>query len=130
MVIIVGIIIGFGIFVFLVGILKEVKSVGFLLVMWVLCGIYNILCVICYVELGIIIFEFGGEYIYIKRVFGDILVFICLWINFFLICFVGIVVFVLIFFLYILKFVFLDCDILEEGFALIVACIFCKYFYE
>lgn len=128
--IIVGIIIGSGIFVSPVGILKEVKSVGFSLVMWVLCGIYNTLCAICYAELGTTIPESGGEYIYIKRAFGDIPAFICLWINFLLICPVGIAASALIFSLYILKPVFPDCDIPEEGLALLAACIFCKYFYE
>ncbi|XP_034301774.1 large neutral amino acids transporter small subunit 1-like isoform X2 [Crassostrea angulata] len=123
--IIVGIIIGSGIFVSPVGILKEVKSVGFSLVMWVLCGIYNTLCAICYAELGTTIPESGGEYIYIKRAFGDIPAFICLWINFLLICPVGIAASALIFSLYILKPVFPDCDIPEEGLALIAACIFC-----
>ncbi|XP_048776008.1 large neutral amino acids transporter small subunit 1-like isoform X1 [Ostrea edulis] len=123
--IIVGIIIGSGIFVSPVGILKEVKSVGLSLVMWVLCGIYNTLCAICYAELGTTIPESGGEYIYIKRAFGKIPAFVCLWINFLLICPVGIAASALIFSLYILKPAFPDCDIPEEGLALLAACIFC-----
>ncbi|XP_061183883.1 large neutral amino acids transporter small subunit 1-like isoform X2 [Saccostrea echinata] len=123
--IIVGIIIGSGIFVSPVGILKETKSVGFSLVMWVVCGIYNTLCAICYAELGTTIPESGGEYVYIKRAFGEIPAFICLWINFLLICPVGIAASALIFSLYILKPMFPDCEIPEEALALLAACIFC-----
>lgn len=32
-----------------------------------------------YVELGIVIWKFGGEYSYIKEVLGDILVFLFVW---------------------------------------------------
>jgi L-type amino acid transporter 5 len=79
--IIVGIIIGSGIFVSPVGILKEVDSIGLSFVMWIVCGLYNALCAVCYAELGTSIPESGGEYIYIKRAFGDVPAFICLWIN-------------------------------------------------
>jgi amino acid transporter len=67
--IIVGIIIGSGIFVSPVGILKEVDSIGLSFVMWIVCGLYNALCAVCYAELGTSIPESGGEYIYIKRAF-------------------------------------------------------------
>ena len=122
--IIVGIIIGSGIFVSPVGILKEVDSIGLSFVMWIVCGLYNALCAVCYAELGTSIPESGGEYIYIKRAFGDVPAFICLWINFVLICPVGIAASALIFSLYILKPAFPDCDIPENGLALLATSIF------
>lgn len=127
--IIVGIIIGSGIFVSPVGILKEVDSIGLSFVMWIVCGLYNALCAVCYAELGTSIPESGGEYIYIKRAFGDVPAFICLWINFVLICPVGIAASALIFsmYLYILRPVFPDCDIPENGQALLVTSIFSKF---
>lgn len=126
--IIVGIIIGSGIFVSPVGILQNVKSVGLSLLMWAICGLYNMLCALCYAELGASIPESGGEYIYIKRAFGDFAGFVCLWINFLLVCPVGIAAASLIFTTYLLKPIFSDCDIPESGLRLISALIVSKYF--
>jgi len=125
--IIVGIIIGSGIFASPVGILKEVDSIGLSFVMWIVCGLYIALCAVCYAELGTSIPESGGEYIYIKRAFGDVPAFICLWMNFVLICPVGIAASALIFSMYILQPVFPDCDIPENGLALLATSIFSKF---
>lgn len=120
--IIVGIIIGSGIFVSPVGILIHVKSVGLSMVMWAICGLYNTLCALCYAELGASIPQSGGEYIYIKRAFGDYPAFLCLWINFVLICPVGVAALSLIASLYILQPIFPDCAVphLAERFIAIV----------
>ncbi|XP_005095780.1 large neutral amino acids transporter small subunit 1 [Aplysia californica] len=109
--IIVGIIIGSGIFVSPVGILMHTKSVGFSMIMWACCGLYNTLCALCYAELGASIPQSGGEYIYIRRAFGDYPAFVCLWINFLLICPVGIAALSLIASLYILQPIFPDCTV-------------------
>lgn len=108
--IIVGIIIGSGIFVSPVGILSNVKSVGMSCVMWAVCGVFSGLCALCYAELGACIPQSGGEYIYIKRAFGDFPAFLCLWINFIIICPVGIAASSLIFSTYILQPIFPDCE--------------------
>lgn len=122
--IIVGIIIGSGIFVSPVGILKEVDSIGLSFVMWIVCGLYNALCAVCYAELGTTIPESGGEYIYIYRAFGEVPAFCCLWINFILICPVGIAASALIFSMYILQPLFPDCNIPDNGLALLATSIF------
>ncbi|KAK3719842.1 hypothetical protein RRG08_040144 [Elysia crispata] len=120
--IIVGIIIGSGIFVSPVGILKHTRSVGLSLVMWAICGLYNTLCALCYAELGASMPESGGEYVYIKRAFGDFPAFVCLWIDFTLICPVGIAALSLIASLYILKPFFPGCEVpfIAERFLAIV----------
>ncbi|XP_076446940.1 large neutral amino acids transporter small subunit 1-like [Babylonia areolata] len=123
--IIVGIIIGSGIFVSPVGIMIHVKSVGMSLVMWGLCGLYNTLCALCYAELGASIPQSGGEYIYIKRAFGDYPAFMCLWINFLLIAPVGIAALSLIASLYILQPIFPDCMVpalAEKFIAVVIVC--------
>lgn len=123
--IIVGIIIGSGIFVSPVGILQNVHSVGLSLIMWAICGLYNMMCALCYAELGSTFPQSGGEYIYIKRAFGDFMGFVCLWINFVIICPVGIAAASLIFTTYLLKPLFpnQDCEIPGDGLQLISACI-------
>lgn len=108
--IIVGIIIGSGIFVSPVGILSNVKSVGMSCVMWAICGVFSGLCALCYAELGACIPQSGGEYIYIKRAFGDFPGFLCLWVNFIVISPVGIAASSLIFATYVLKPIFPDCE--------------------
>ena len=125
--IIVGIIIGSGIFVSPVGILMHTQSVGFSMIMWLVCGIYNTLCALCYAELGASIPQSGGEYIYIWRAFGDYPAFICLWINFLLICPVGIAALSLIASLYILQPIFPDCAVPVLAERFIAICLVCEY---
>lgn len=127
--ILIGVIIGSGIFVSPVGILKETKSIGFSFVMWIICGLYNGLCALSYAELGTTIPESGGEYIYIQRAFGDLPAFICLWINFILICPVAIAACALIFSMYILQPFFPDCVIPAVGLNLLAASTFSKNIY-
>ena len=124
--IIVGIIIGSGIFVSPVGILVNVKSVGMSCLMWAVCGVFSGLCALCYAELGACIPQSGGEYIYIKRAFGDFPAFICLWINFIIICPVGIAASSLIFSTYILQPIFPDCDPPSTALRLLSAAVVSK----
>lgn len=128
--IIVGIIIGSGIFVSPVGILMHTKSVGMAMIMWAICGVYNTLCALCYAELGASMPQSGGEYVYIQRAFGDYPAFVCLWINFLLICPVGIAALSLIASLYILQPLFPDCEVPQIPQRLIAICIFCEYFFS
>lgn len=86
-VIIVGIIIGLGIFVMFMGVFKEVGLLGLVLVVWVVCGVFFIVGVFCYVELGIIIFKLGGDYVYMLEVYGLLFVFFKFWIELFIIWF-------------------------------------------
>ncbi|XP_033742944.1 cystine/glutamate transporter-like [Pecten maximus] len=108
--IIVGIIIGSGIFVSPVGILQNVKSVGMSCVMWTVTGVFSALCALCFAELGACIPKSGGEYTYIREAFGDFFAFLALWINFIIICPVCVAASCLIFATYILKPVYSDCD--------------------
>ena len=125
--IIVGIIIGSGIFVSPVGILSNVRSVGMSCVMWAVCGVFSGLCALCYAELGACIPQSGGEYIYIKRAFGDFPAFLCLWINFIIICPVGIAASSLIFSTYILQPIFPDCDPPSSALRLLSAVVVGKF---
>lgn len=127
--VIVGIIIGAGIFVSPVGILRNVNSVGLSLVMWAVCGVFNTLCALCYAELGTTISASGGEYAYVMKAFGDFPAFVCLWINCLLICPVGLAASSLIFATYILQPIFDSCEIPTMGIRLVAAIIISKEFH-
>jgi len=123
--VIVGSIIGSGIFVSPSGVLMNTGSVNMALVVWITSGIFSMVGAYCYAELGCMIKKTGADYAYIMVALGDFLAFIRLWVECMIIrpCTVAIVA--LTFSIYAVKYFFPECDPPDEAVRILAAACIC-----
>ena len=84
--IIIGNVIGSGIFVSPKGVAESVQSVGATLIIWFTVGLYCLVQALCYAELGTMIPKAGGDYAYIYYILGPLPAFLCVWMHVAMIC--------------------------------------------
>ncbi|XP_013786359.1 putative L-type amino acid transporter 1-like protein MLAS [Limulus polyphemus] len=125
--IIVGVIVGSGIFVSPRGVLQEVNSVGMSLVVWTACGLLSMVGALCYAELGTTLPRSGGDYAYIYEAFGPLPAFLFLWAALLIVMPTGNAIAALTFANYILEPFFPHCPPPANGVRFIAASVICEY---
>ncbi|XP_026757180.2 LOW QUALITY PROTEIN: large neutral amino acids transporter small subunit 1 [Galleria mellonella] len=123
--IIVGVIVGSGIFVSPTLLLKHSGSKGMALIVWVLSGFLSMVGALCYAELGTMIPKSGGDYAYIGEAFGALPSFLYLWVALFILVPTGNAITALTFAQNILKPLWPACKPPEDAVSLIAALITC-----
>ncbi|TRY57460.1 hypothetical protein DNTS_014213 [Danionella cerebrum] len=127
--IIVGNIIGSGIFVSPKGVMENASSVGLALIVWIITGVITAIGALCYAELGVTIPKSGGDYSYVKDIFGGLAGFLRLWIAVLVIYPTNQAVIALTFSNYVLQPLFPTCFPPETGLRVLAAICLCEYYW-
>jgi basic amino acid/polyamine antiporter, APA family len=77
-----GSMIGSGIFIVTAGVAMQVGSAGFILLTWLLAGILTIIAALSYGELAGMMPKAGGQYVYLREAYGELVGFLFGWTTF------------------------------------------------
>ncbi|XP_071957384.1 cystine/glutamate transporter-like isoform X1 [Antedon mediterranea] len=127
--IVVGVIIGSGIFISPKGILENTGTVGASLLVWLGCGIMSSLGALCYAELGTTFPKSGGDYVYILEAFGPLVAFLRIWTSLLAIKTGTMAVLAIAFAQYCVAAFYPICEPPQSAVKLLAAAILCGVFY-
>jgi len=119
--VIVGSIIGSGIFVSPGGVLQNTGSINMALTVWIIAGIFSMIGAFCYAELGCMIKNSGADYAYIMITFGRFLAFMRLWVECIVVRPATIAIVALTFSIYAVKPFFPECEPPDAAVRLLAA---------
>lgn len=77
--VVVGSMVGSGIFIVSADIARQVQSASFLILVWIIAGLFSLSGAIAYSEPVLNIKEDGGQYIFLKKMFNDLVAFLYGW---------------------------------------------------
>jgi APA family basic amino acid/polyamine antiporter len=77
--IVIGSMVGSGIFIVSADIARQVRSPGLLLVVWLVTGAMTVIGALCYGELAAAMPAAGGQYVYLREAFGPLWAFLYGW---------------------------------------------------
>jgi len=77
--IVIGIVIGSGIFVLPNLIARSLPSSGVILAVWIVSGVLSFFGALAYAELGAMMPSTGGHYVYLREAYGPLFAFVCAW---------------------------------------------------
>lgn len=123
--VIVGSIIGSGIFISPSGVLTYTGSVNMSLIVWTVSGIFSMVGAYCYAELGTMIRKSGADYAYIMETFGPFWAFVRLWIECMIVRPCSQAIVALTFSVYVLKPFFPDCQPPDDAARMLAVCCIC-----
>ncbi|XP_077287882.1 large neutral amino acids transporter small subunit 1 isoform X2 [Arctopsyche grandis] len=120
--VIVGSIIGSGIFVSPTGVLLHTGSVNAALLVWTISGVFSMIGAYCYAELGTMITKSGADYAYIMVTFGPFMAFVRLWIECMIVRPCSQAIVALTFSVYVLKPFFPECTPPDDAVRMLAVC--------
>src|SRR5229473_7640033 len=78
--IVIGIVIGSGIFLLPNLIARNLPSASAILAVWVVAGVLSYFGALAYAELGAMLPDTGGQYVYLREAYGPLCAFLCGWV--------------------------------------------------